>query len=61
MRKNGAQADLLLLPLWSEATTQKRSRRLRSLAGTRQRSVTWRVPILKPAGDASVASSERSS
>ncbi len=40
---------------------QKRSRRLRSLVGTGQRTVTARVPILNDRGAVRVASSERSS
>ena len=37
---------------------QKRSRRLRSVAGTRQRTLAVRVPILKAGGEARVARRE---
>ncbi len=60
-RRKGAHAGVLRFPAGSEATTQKCSCRLRSFAGTSQRTVTLRVPILKADGEARVARSEWSS
>src|SRR5690349_1870188 len=45
-RRNGTQAGALRLPDGSEATTQKRSRRLRSRLASCHRTSACRVPIL---------------